>query len=106
VDPLGVPTGRATFPEVIVPSKAPVWSVKVPAKVPIRTRVPFLTPKLCGFNVPANTPVPPLESVKVPLIGIAAAADARTGDIREILTPIKAMIVSSLNCDLITILLD
>ena len=62
VDPLGVPTDRATFPDVIVPSNAPVWSINVPTKVPVRTSVPFLTPKPCGLSVPVNTPVPPLAS--------------------------------------------
>jgi hypothetical protein len=101
VDPLGVATGRATFPDVIVPSNAPVWSVNVPTKVPMSTSVPFLTPKLCGLNVPENTPVPPVESAKVPVIGIPATADARTGDRRPMLIPTKAIIVNSLNRDLI-----
>ena len=101
VDPLGVATGRATFPDVIVPSKAPVWSVNVPTKVPMRTRVPFLTPKLCGLKVPENTPVPPVASVNVPLMGMPATADARTGAKRPMLMPSKATIVSSLTRDLI-----
>jgi hypothetical protein len=45
--------------------------------------------------------VPPVESAKVPVIGIPATADARTGDRRPMLIPTKAIIVNSLNRDLI-----
>lgn len=45
--------------------------------------------------------MPPVASVKVPVIGMPATADARTGDRRPMLIPTKAIIVNMLNRDLI-----